>query len=269
MTNFHISALYKTLRAKEPASDRIRNIRDLTKIDIHDGFSLIIAVDSDGGIGPSPADSIQCPPYELGRFAIRVPLLEVLASGAIPMAAYDMLTLPMDEVGKEILRGIRDEIEAAGLGTNFHISGSTEDNVPTTMTGIGTCVIGLVQEQDFRPGKTQTGDFIVCIGLPKSAPEDVVRMNDPEILASKDLLILQGLEGIHDILPVGSHGPGFEMDQMVRSAGLTAERIESLINLKKSGGPCTCIISSMTEEIFNSLRQYINSPAFQIGLARN
>ncbi len=260
-----ISDLYQSLRKGGNTRTHIRSIRDLTKIDLQDGYSLIVAVDSDGGIGPRPGDTVPCPPYELGRFAIRVPLLEVLASGAVPLAAYDMLTLPMDEVGKEILRGVREEIEAAGLGKDFHISGSTEDNVPTNMTGVGTCVIGLVHESDFRPGTTQKGDFIVCIGMPKSAPADTVRVNDPEILASKDLFTIQSLEGIHDILPVGSHGAGFEMEQMVLSTGLTAEAVETPLDLKKSGGPSTCVIASMTEDTFSSLTQYIDSPAYRIG----
>ncbi|HBY18046.1 MAG: hypothetical protein XE04_1902 [Marinimicrobia bacterium 46_43] len=268
MSSFHLADLYQTLRKQGSGLSRIRSVRDLTKIDLQDGYSLVVAVDSDGGIGPRPGDTVPCPPYELGRFAIRVPLLEVLASGAVPLAAYDMLTLPMDDVGKEILRGVREEIQAAGLGKNFFISGSTEDNVPTNMTGVGTCVIGLVHEPDFRPGISHPGDCIVCIGLPKSAPVDTVRVNDPEILASKDLLTIQSLPGIHDILPVGSHGAGFEMEQMACSAGFTAEPVTSSIDLKKSGGPSTCVIASMTEEAFKTLHNYIASPINKIGVVQ-
>jgi len=268
MTSFLLADLYQALRKQGSNLSRIRAVRDLSKIELQDGYSLIVAVDSDGGIGPRPGDTVSCPPYDLGRFAIRVPLLEVLASGAIPLAAYDMLTLPMDDVGKEILRGVREEIESAGFGKDFHISGSTEDNVPTNMTGVGTCVIGLVHEADFRPGTTQIGDSIVCIGLPKSAPTDTVRVNDPEILASKDLLTIQSLKGIHDILPVGSHGAGFEMEQMVRSAGFTAETVVSPLDLKKSGGPSTCVIASMTSESFKNLHKHIVSPVYKIGTVR-
>ncbi|MDD3807774.1 MAG: hypothetical protein PHE86_07075 [Candidatus Marinimicrobia bacterium] len=266
MDNLLIDDFYRTLRKGEIHLLPIYAVRDLTKIDLHDGYALIVAVDSDGGIGPRPGDTVFCDPYELGRFAIRVPLLEVLASGAIPLAAYNMLTLPMDDVGKEILRGIREEIEATGLGENFHVSGSTEDNVPTTMTGVGTCVLGLVHQKDFRPGTSQSKDVVVCIGLPKSAPKDTVHVNDPEILALKDLLTIQSLRGIHDILPVGSHGAGFEMEQMARSAKLYAKPIKSSIDLKKSGGPSTCVIASMTEETFNNLNEIIHSPITKIGL---
>lgn len=266
MSSFYLADLYQTLRKQGCGISRIRSVRDLTKMELQDGYSLIVAVDSDGGIGPRPGDTVPCPPYELGRFAIRVPLLEVLASGAIPMAAYDMLTLPMDDVGKEILRGVREEIEAAGLGKDFHISGSTEDNVPTNMTGVGTCVIGLVHEADFRPGTTAPGDCVVCIGLPKSAPADTVRVNDPEILASRDLLTIQSLPGIHDMLPVGSHGTGFEMDQMASSAGFTAKPVASFLDLKKSGGPSTCVIASMTEDAFKTLPTHIASPVNKIGV---
>ncbi|MDD3095077.1 MAG: hypothetical protein PHD63_02435, partial [Candidatus Marinimicrobia bacterium] len=116
----------------------VRTVRDLTMIRISNRHSVVIAVDSDGGIGPQEGDVVKVPAYVSGRFAIRVPLLEILASGATPLCAFDMLTTPMNEIGKEILRGVRDELKAAGFGENFIVSGSTEDNVPTNMTGIGT-----------------------------------------------------------------------------------------------------------------------------------
>ena len=265
MKTNHIKDLYFAIKSGEGASGRVSSVRDLTKIDLHDNYSLIIAVDSDGGIGPRPGDTVICPAYDLGRFAIRVPLMEVLASGAIPIAAWDMLTLPMDETGKEILRGIKEELAMAGLGEDFHVSGSTEDNVPTNMTGLGTCVAGLVHSQDFRPGTSQSGDLIVCFGFPKSAPEYNVSVDDPEILPSSDLLKLGKVEGIHDILPVGSHGPLFEIEQMALSAGLKYRIVQSPVHLNKSGGPSTCAVISLTEAALEHVRPLVKDPVHVVG----
>ena len=50
-----------------------RQVRDLTVLDLGNGFSLVVAVDSDGGIGPREHDVVPVTDYVLGRFAMRVP----------------------------------------------------------------------------------------------------------------------------------------------------------------------------------------------------
>ncbi|MCK4530079.1 MAG: hypothetical protein KAU44_02800, partial [Candidatus Marinimicrobia bacterium] len=142
----------------------IKTIRDLTLIRVSDKHYMVIAVDSDGGIGPQEGDVVQIPAYVSGRFAIRVPLLEILSSGATPVCAFDMLTMPMNEIGQDILRGVKDELKAAGLGDDFPVSGSTEDNVPTNMTGIGTTIVGMIHEDELRPGSSKEGDLIISVG---------------------------------------------------------------------------------------------------------
>ncbi len=141
-------------------------VRDLTKIDLGNEFSMVVAVDSDGGIGSRANDLVKVPEYVLGRFAVRVPLMEILSCGAIPIAAFDMLTVPMDELGKEIIRGVRDELAEARLGADFPLSGSTEDNVPVRSTGVATAVLGLVHQDDFRPGSSKPGTECCASAFP-------------------------------------------------------------------------------------------------------
>jgi selenophosphate synthetase-related protein len=203
------SSLYLALK-KGLNPFQTSQVRDLTKIGLGNKYALIIAVDSDGGIGPLPADVVKCSDYTLGRFAIRVPLMEIIASGAYPLAAFDMLTLPMQPHGIEVIRGIQAELAEAGLNEDFPLSGSTEDNIPTSMTGVGTLVMGLVKEEDFRPGSSQLGDQVLCLGLPKSGPEDVVSLEDDDIIRLSQLKEVTMMEGVNDILPVGSRGVLFE-----------------------------------------------------------
>ena len=244
----------------------VRTVRDLTVIPVDDQHLIVVAVDSDGGIGELPHDTVSCSAYQLGRFAIRVPLMEVLCSGATPVAAFDMLTVPMNEYGKEILRGIRSELAAAGLPDDFPLSGSTEDNVPTTMTGVGTMIIGIVQNTDFKPGKALEGARIFTIGLPKSAPADQVTVSDPQIVQQSHVLTLNGIDQVHDMLPVGSKGIGWEATQLAAAAGLKAELIEPPpLDLKKSAGPNTCLLAAVHAEAENLLRKQINVPVTLIG----
>lgn len=241
-------------------------VRDLTKIGLGNGYSLIVAVDSDGGIGSRPGDFVKTDDYLVGRFAMRVPLLEILASGALPLAAFDTLTLPMDDHGLKIIKGIKDELMEAGLGKDFPLSGSTEDNVPTKETGIGTMVIGIVHDRDFRPGTGVAGDVVVCLGIPKSAPGDKVTIDDAQIVKLKEIRQISEKSDIHDILPVGSHGVLYEAMKMADSAGLNFRVLEnSGIDLKKSGGPGTCIILSCKEMMGKALRKLTGAPVTKIG----
>ncbi|MDX9778160.1 MAG: hypothetical protein RBT43_05335 [bacterium] len=244
----------------------VRSLRDLTLIRISDRHSLVIAVDSDGGIGPQEGDVVKVSAYISGRFAIRVPLLEILASGATPLCAFDMLTTPMNAIGKEILRGVREELEAAGFAEDFVVSGSTEDNVPTNMTGIGTTIIGMIENDRLRIGSTQKTDILICVGKPKSGPHDEVRLEDPEILSQESMKILLRIDGIHDILPVGSHGIAYEAQLMAQSAGLLADISKNEpIDTGKSAGPSTCVLASCNEEAYHRLQNCIWTPVYRLG----
>ena len=265
MEMLQIHQLYQQLR-KNGVGNNAETIRDLTRIKLTDEFSLIVAVDSDGGIGSLEGDTIKCDPYQLGRFAMRVPLLELLSCGAKPLAAFDMLTIPMKGPGEEIVRGVRDELMLAGLDEDFPLSGSTEDNVPTIMTGIGTTVIGIVHSADFRPGLTNSGDILLCIGLPKSAPEDTVLLDDDDIVNQGDILKLLKVEGVHEILPVGSKGISHEACELARMASIDFIPDDNCpIRLDKSGGPSTCVIVSCKNRAYQNISNVTDVPITKIG----
>jgi len=243
-----------------------RQVRDLTRVPLGDGFSLVVAVDSDGGIGSRVHDVVRVPEYVLGRFAARVPLMEVLACGATPIAAFDMLTVPMDELGEEIVRGVRDELREAGLPGDFPLSGSTEDNVPTTATGVATAILGLVHEDDFRPGRSASGDTVVCMGTPRSAPEDDVALDDEETARPAHVRAALSTEGVHDILPVGSRGVSHEAREMARVAGLALhESHHAALDREKSAGPSTCAVVSVATTGREALARALSIPVVEIG----
>ncbi|MFQ5528148.1 MAG: AIR synthase related protein [Thermoanaerobaculia bacterium] len=261
----HFVTRYSQARSGQ-SSFPSRPVRDLTTLGLGNGFTLVVAVDSDGGIGPRENDVIRVSDYLLGRFAMRVPLMEILCSGALPLAAFDMLTVPIEGGGDEIIRGIRDELEEAGLPADFPLSGSTEDNVPTTMTGVGTTVLGLVHEDDFRPGTSKAGDVVLCAGVPKSGPDDEIRLDDQEIVRQSQIQKLLEVEGVHDALPVGSRGVLQEAEEMARSAGLAFVALEGIaINLVKSAGPSTCALLSLASADAESVAGAVPVPMTTLG----
>jgi len=244
----------------------VRSIRDLLAVELFPGLDLVIASDSTGGIGPKEHDSFPAPGYLLGRLAVRVPMMEMVAAGATPLLVVDTLSVEMSPTGEEIIRGVREEVELSGLAGSKVVTGSTEDNVPTVQTGMGVVVIGLAEAGDLRPGRSRAGDAIVCVGYPKSAPEDDVRIDDPEITDVACVRTLSQFDFIHDILPVGSHGSGYEIGEMARTAGLKAKTAEeTAIPLKKTGGPSTCVIVSMEPDKIELLRNAVKQPTNIVG----
>src|SRR5262249_17941012 len=87
-----------------------RRGRDLSVLTIVPGVLLVVACDSNGGIGPKPRDTVATSGYELGRLAVRVPLEEILACGATPLLLIDTLNVEREPTGAAILAGVRDEM---------------------------------------------------------------------------------------------------------------------------------------------------------------
>ena len=245
---------------------RLSQRRDLTLVRLAGTFYLVIACDSDGGIGPKPNDTVTAPPELLGRFAARVPLIEMVASGARPLVLVDTLSVEMEPTGRQIIEGVRFEANLAGLIGENVVTGSTEDNVPTTATGIGVTVIGIADEPQLRQGTSKPGDVIACVGIPKSAPHDTVAIDDPEIADIPTAILISLMPHVHDILPVGSKGILYEAYQMAKSARLTLEVCpECNLAISKSAGPSTCILASLPKTSLSEFTATISKPVSIVG----
>ncbi len=60
------------------------------------------------------------------------------------------------------------------------VTGSTEENIATSQTGIGIAAIGIAERSELRLGRASVGDALVCIGVAKVGNE--VTLDDPEIV---------------------------------------------------------------------------------------
>lgn len=244
----------------------VRQVRDLSVVDLIPGLLLVTACDSDGSIGPKPADQVRVSAYHIGRFGARVALMELLACGARPFLLLDTLAVEMDPTGREIIAAVRDEAAAAGLDDPAAVNGSTEDNVPTQMTGMGVTALGLCAADRFRPGTARRGDLVVCIGRRKSGPEDEIVLADPELMDLPALRALLPLAGVRDILPVGSHGIAHEAGQMAAAAGLAfVSAPDPGVDLIKSAGPGTCCLCAADPAAVANVRAATGKPCFIVG----
>ena len=218
-------------------TDPVRPVRDLLIVD--GSPPLVIACDSVGGIGPRPADLVRVPADVVAHFAARVPLLEVLCSGARPVALINTLCHDMAEatVFIDTFRAVASEV---GIRPDA-VTGSTEENVPSPATGVGVTVIGTLAG-DLLTGGGRPGDVVICVGWPRSAPHDEVFIGHPDIVPLSTVQALVVTGAVHDALPVGSRGIGYEAGQLAGSAGYGLAWLPHPLPLDVSGGPASCVL---------------------------
>ena len=232
--------------------DPVRPVRDLLIVD--GSPPLVIACDSVGGIGPRPADVVRVPADVVAHFAARVPLLEVLCSGARPVALINTLCHDMAEatVFIDTFRAVASEV---GIRPEA-VTGSTEENVPSPATGVGVTVIGTLKG-DLLTGGGRPGDVVICVGWPRSAPHDEVFIGHPDIVPLSTVQALVTTGAVHDALPVGSRGIGYEAGQLAESSGCALTWPPHPLPLDASGGPASCVLLACDPASVPDLRNTI------------
>jgi hypothetical protein len=213
-----------------------RRLRDLSLVDLGES-RLVIAVDSFGGIGEKPSDQLRVSPYLVGRYALRVPLMEVLVSGASVIALTSGVMNEFKPTGHRILQGIEDELSEAGIH-DVVINGSSEENFSPVTTGVAVTVLGVCLKSEFRLERDLRGSRIGVAGIPKV--KDEIRLPyDEEILSYAQVKTLIQNPRVREVLPVGSKGIAGELEQIEYPAWI---RENPPLDLEKSAGPATCAL---------------------------
>lgn len=242
---------------------KVSRFRDLTLIDQENGKFLVIACDSLGGIGNKPHDIVKVPEEIAGYYTARVAVMEVLSIGAEILAVIDTLSVEMEPTGRKIIKGIERLLEEANIDITT-LNGSTEENVPTCQTAMGITVIGEIKKDDIRANRSQKGDYVVLLGIPKMGDEVV---NSPDEMCSiKDLRKLLTLEGVKEIYPVGSKGVLYEAKHLAKSNNTKLKVKENpKVDLKRSAGPASVVIFTIEPKDFLKLQGEIDRPLEVIG----
>jgi len=239
----------------------IKTSRDLLLFQLQSDQLLVIACDSSGGIGPKPLDKLKVSGYILGKFTARTALMELLAAGATPICIVDALGVEAKPTGVEILEGIREEARLAGLDPECALMGSTEKNMVVEQTGIGLTAIGNCQRSKLRIGTSQPGDVVAAVGLPCVGEEVLPAEQEGKIAETPDLLALLSLGFIHEVIPVGSTGVLHEIQTLSQGANLNYTLIDqAAVDVKKSAGPSTVLLTTLRREDLPALRRAITKP---------
>jgi AIR synthase related protein, N-terminal domain len=245
----------------------LKTHRDVRLFQFTNGQVIVVACDSLGGIGPKPLDKVKVDGYTVGKFTARVALMEVLSVGAKPLCIVDNLCVEPLPTGREILRGVREEAVLAGLDPELAVTGSAEKNFAVEQTGIGITVVGIAKIESLRIGVSQPEDTVVAIGSACMGLEVIKAEQEGKTSNILDLFRLLSIEGVHEIIPVGSEGIKRELYALTKSSGLNFQaQPDSDLHLTKSAGPATVLLASVSpSKLANVEQSFLGKPLRIIG----
>jgi len=245
----------------------VRRVRDLLVVDVGTAL-LVVACDANAAIGSKPADHLRQDPALTGYSAAKVPLMEVLAAGATPLIVVDNLCCELEPTGRGILAGIAEAL-AQLPGGGVVVTGSDETNMPTVQTGVGVTVLGVARHGELLLGRAQRGDAVACVGTPKDGVTRPYREGDADVASIRHVEAARSSGLVHELLPVGSRGAGYEAGELAATAGLELE-VDALppVDLELSAGASTCFLAAAPPERLEALRAVVGLPVERIGLLR-
>jgi hypothetical protein len=227
---------------------KVEKIRDLTLINIDEKKIMIIACDSCGGVGLKENDVLKVSPFYVGAFTVRVAMMEVMCTGAEIVTVVDAVCNEMEHTGSEIIKGIKHELKKAEV-EEVVLTGSTEENFSTYTTGLGVTVIGLTQNKNLKLKMLKGPAVVISIGIPQVGDE--INLDTGEgIIDYNTVKYMIGLEGVYEIIPIGSKGILYEAETVAKNYNLTLYIKENEnIDIHKSAGPATCVIAFIKKDI--------------------
>lgn len=227
------------LRDQSPAQcpAYVETARDVSVLRQAGGF-LVTACDTLGAIGSKPSDVVVSPEEICGSYTLRVCLSELAAVGASPLLVMSLVCNEWEPTGRKVLGAIRTELDEDGY-SNVPVTGSTEENMTTTMTGLGIAVVGFAVSMRWR--RTVAGDRLVVVGLPRVGAD--VLAHAGELLRPCVVQDLVRRDTVGDVIPCGSRGIRHELDVLSQETGLRMMVCnDTRVDLDKSAGPATCAL---------------------------
>jgi len=227
------------------------------------GSVLVIACDSFGAIGAKKFDRVKVGARLVGKFAVRVPMMEVLSLGAAPLSISVAICSEPEPTGRLILEGISEELKRARLNATRVIS--SEKNVKTSQTAVGVTVIAGMDQRSLRLGKSRRNDILVSFGRTCVREEVLEGHRQGSIADLRDMRWISNLGYIHDCIPVGSKGIIHEASVLARDSGTIPVLEADTAELSKSAGPATSLLLSMNPRSFDNLRRTTNKKIRRVG----
>lgn len=240
---------------------KLMTIRDLSVVMLGETY-MVVACDSCGGIGLKEYDIVKLSPDKMAYITMNVICCELASLRIKPSVIINNVCAEMNNTGKMIIEGINEYMKDYFPDREFILTGSTEENFKTVQTGIGLSVIGYKNSKEFIIPKSDLGDFIAVIGRSKLGQE--VIDDEGEILNSKELWKLLDLSCINEVIPAGSKGLSYEINQLnIKGEVLLYNNIKT--DLEKSAGPASCAVVTISKENMKNFEENLTIPYEIIG----
>lgn len=232
---------------------KITKVRDLTLITLDENKTMVVACDSCGSIGMKEGDTLKVPSFYVGKLISRGPIMEVMCAGAEVITITDAVCNEMEPTGSEIMKGIKEELKLAGIA-DIVLTGSTEENFKSISTGLGITVIGIAKNKNLKVNAIEENCKIISLGIPKVGSE-IGLDEDLDIVNYDDLRKLLSLEGVHEIVPVGSKGILYEALELAKNNNMKFVLNKKItVDIHKTAGPSTVIIAAVKDEVLNQIQ---------------
>lgn len=243
----------------------VRRLRDVILVD-GDTQTLVIACDSNAGMGEKPADSIKAPPQLVGFNAAKVPTMEVLAAGGEPFLVISNLCCDLASTGRFIVDGIAELMAETGIRPLM--TGSDETNNPTVQTGVGVTVIGTLKAGALKIGQARAGDEIIAIGMPFFDPRRApFRERAEDCAMPRHVIAAAALEYVREIVPVGSRGIAHEVDQLAATSSLRYSLLsQDRVDTNVSGGASDCFLVAAQPGNASELSRHLKLPSTVVAI---
>ncbi|WP_027408636.1 AIR synthase related protein [Anoxybacteroides tepidamans] len=238
-------------------------MRDVLFLPLGENEELVIAADGSAAIGLKEAD-IVCAPYEtVAYFAARVALMEAMCVGAEPIAVV-LQNFNGDEAWNALCAGVRQALSE--LQFTLPLVGSSESNFPTLQSALGVTVIGKVRTKRKRMAITPKDAQFAVIGEPLVG-DDVLKRHDRALPLSLFRRLLS-IEGIFELVPIGSKGIAYELQQLFEDNRMEAAPFASPLPLHVSSGPATSLLISFHPQAQKEIRRCTGDYFFPIEIKK-
>ncbi|WHY79680.1 ATP-binding protein [Neobacillus sp. WH10] len=213
-------------------------MRDIITIPFNGEVSLILSCDNSGAIGMKAQDTVHVPYETVAYYSLRVAVMECIAAGGKPISIV-LHNFCGNGPWEELLRGIKKGLLELGL-KDVPITGSTESNFPLLQSAVGLIVLGIKPNGKITDFMFSDKLKFAVIGSPLVGNEVLDQSDDIVPLS-----IFQEINKANDvmILPVGSKGILFELNQMFANEKFTRDMVITNLDILKSSGPSTCFIA--------------------------
>ncbi|MEH7389554.1 ATP-binding protein [Bacillus sp. JJ1503] len=219
-------------------------MRDVLIIPFNGEESLVMASDNSGGIGLKEMDEVQVPYETVAYYSFRVAVMECMAAGGKPFAVT-VQNFCGEHAWNLLMDGINRGIEELGL-EGIQINGSTESNFSLVQSAVGLTVLGKVKNDTVDHSlKFSEETMVAVIGKPLVGNEVVeLEAEVAPLSLFKQFCLLEGVI----LLPVGSKGILYEMNQLFVNRTFRETEIAADLDVKKSSGPSTCFLAAFSQE---------------------